>query len=114
MHDLESWLEELRESKDAIIVEGKKDKQVLEEHGVKNIFTLNKPIYKLVEEIALHYKSCIILVDLDKEGRKLYKSLRKNLEKYKVKINDKFRNFLFRHTKIRQLESLDRFIEEGL
>ena len=34
-----------------IIVEGKNDKKALEEVGFKNIVTLTKPLYRVVEEI---------------------------------------------------------------
>jgi 5S rRNA maturation endonuclease (ribonuclease M5) len=106
MKDLKEWIKKLKEdSKEKIVlVEGKKDKKVLEDEGVKNILTLTKPFYKVIEEIVDENKKCIVLVDLDKEGKKLYSKLKYYFNKYGVKINDKFREFLFKNTKIRQIE----------
>ena len=50
-------------------------------------------------------KEIILLTDLDYEGKKLYSSLSKQFEKEKVKINNKFRKFLFEN-KITNIESL--------
>ena len=38
----------------------------------------------------------IILTDLDKHGKKLYSIIKKNLQKRKIKIDMKFREFLFK------------------
>jgi|TARA_B100001971_G_C17774141_1_gene326429 5S rRNA maturation endonuclease (ribonuclease M5) len=53
-------------------------------------------------------KEVAILTDLDKEGRKLYGKLNSGLQRFGVRVNNKFRDFLFRNTKVRQIEGLRR------
>ena len=77
-----------------------KDKKALISLGVKNIITLNKPLYKIVEETAEFNKDVIILTDFDKEGRQLYGFLKNNFQRNGVKIDRYFREFLMMNTKI--------------
>jgi 5S rRNA maturation endonuclease (ribonuclease M5) len=97
-------LEKLRLSNKLIIVEGKKDKEALKKFGIKNVITLKEPLYKICEEIT--DEKVIILTDLDKEGKRLYSKLKENLERNGIKIDDGFRLFLFKETKLRQIEGL--------
>ncbi len=111
--NIEEWKEQLQNTEKLIIVEGKKDQKALVSLKVKNIFNLNnKPLYKVVEEVAELTKEAIILTDLDSEGRKLYSFLRKYLEKNGVKIDKQFREFLMNNTKIVCIESIDNFFEK--
>ena len=106
MDDFVPYIEKLRESKAAVIVEGKKDKAALEKLGINNIFELNKsPLFAVIEEIADKYNECIILTDLDREGKQLFGKLNSGLSKNGVKVNNTFRNYLFR-TKLRQIEGI--------
>jgi len=109
LNDLLKELEILKDSKRLAIVEGKNDALVLEKFGIRTT-TLKKPIYETVERIK--EKEIVILTDLDKEGRKLYSILRKNLEKRKVKIDNRFRLFLFKNTKLKQIEGLDSYTKK--
>lgn len=111
--EIENWIQELKDSEDYIIVEGKKDKEALESFGVANILILNKkPIYALIEDIALQEgRSVVILTDLDRKGKELYGKLNSNLKKHGVRINDKPRNFLFKRTKLRQIEGLTSYLQ---
>ena len=106
MESVEDWLNSLKESDKLIVVEGIKDKKVLEDFGIVNIITLNKPMYKLVEDIYETKKEVVILTDLDKEGKYLYKKLKSDLQRFGIKIDNKFREFLFRETKISNIESI--------
>ncbi len=99
-------LEKLRCKDLPIIVEGKKDKICLNNLGFSKIFVLNGAIYAFSENFSKKHKKAIVLTDLDKEGKKLYSSLKENLEKNHVKIDNNFRNFLFKNTKIRQIEGI--------
>lgn len=95
------------EKEKTVIVEGIKDKRVLEDIGFNKIITLNgRPLYKIVEE--LNCKEIILLVDLDKEGKKLYSKLKSLCSRNGIKVDDRFRNYLFKETKIRQIEGLKR------
>jgi len=110
LEKLNELILELRITKAIIIVEGKKDQRALKQLRINSI-TLKKPLYQLVEEIAEKHTPCIILTDLDSEGRKLYRILRNNLEKYKIKVNNKFRNFLMKNTDLSQIEGLVTYME---
>ena len=102
---------EIEKSKDhLIIVEGKKDKQALEELGFKNIFIINetgKSIYEKIEEIeekAGKQKICI-LTDFDKKGKKLYLLLKSELSQRKVRLDNSLRGFLLK-LKISHIEGI--------
>ena len=93
-----------------IIVEGKKDKKALQNFGIKNIIELNKkPIFEIIENISNNNEKCIILTDLDKQGKELYGKLNSGLQQRGVKIDNNFRNFLFKNTKLRQIEGLETY-----
>mgnify|MGYP001596002088 CR=1 FL=1 len=105
-------IEKIKNSNTLIIVEGKKDKIALQKLGLNNIIELSKkPIFQIVEDIANSNDECVILTDLDKEGKQLYSKLNSNLQKNGVKINNKFREFLFKHTKLRQIEGIDTYLQ---
>ena len=104
-----------------VIVEGIKDKRALEHLGISSIIVLNRrPLYAVVEKVAAVYDktkkltgeriSVIILTDLDTEGKKLYGKLNSGLQNFGVRIDNRFREFLFRHTKLRQIEGLANYI----
>ncbi len=95
-----------------IIVEGKKDRNALNNIGIRNIIELNKkPLYQIVEEVSSDNDECIILTDLDKKGKELYGRLNSDLQRRGVKINNKLRDFLFKNTKIRQIEGIKADLE---
>ncbi len=93
----------------AVLVEGNRDRLALEYFRIKNVVTISKPLYEIVEDISTEYKRCILLLDLDKAGNKLYKRLKDDLQKYGVKTDSKFRSFLFKHTGLKEIEGLTSF-----
>ncbi len=104
---MHSYLEKIQNK--PIIVEGKKDKIALENLGCKNIITLNGSnagFHNLIEKLPENCKEVVILTDLDKKGKQLYHRIKKILTMNKIKIDDKFRVYLFKETKIRQIEGL--------
>ena len=110
--ELSNLIEKVKNSNTLIIVEGRKDKAALQKLGLTNIIELNKkPLFQLVEEVSSSNKECIILTDLDKKGKEIYGKLNSNLQKHGVRINNKFREFLFKHTKLRQIEGIDTYLE---
>lgn len=112
MNELIEQLEKLKNLDSIIIVEGKKDKLALEKFGIKNIMTLSKkPLFAVIEEIAEQKKETVILTDLDKKGKQLYGKLDSGLQKFGVKVNNKFREFLFKKTKLRQIEGIVTYIK---
>ncbi|MBW2965769.1 toprim domain-containing protein [Candidatus Woesearchaeota archaeon] len=110
--EFEEFIKKFRKtSKEKIVlVEGIKDKKALESLGIKNIITLKKPLYKIIEDIIETKKECIILTDLDKKGKQLYSKLSSKLKQFGVKIDNRFREFLFK-TKLRQIEGINRYLE---
>ena len=111
MYRVVSFLHRLREKKDSIIiVEGKKDKEVLKEVGFNNVYT----IYELRKDdkVFLNYREAIILTDNDNKGRILYKYLRNLLESDGIIINDIERRKFFRYFRVREVEDLRKYIEE--
>lgn len=103
-------LEELEKIKNkVIIVEGIKDKKVLENLNFKKIITLKgRALYEVIEDLKC--KEVVLLVDLDKEGRRIYSKLKSLCSKNGIKVDDSFRNYLFRKTKLRQIEGLKKLI----
>jgi len=108
-------INKIRQSGILVIVEGKKDKAALEKFSIKNIMQLSKkPIFEIIEHISNNNKECIILTDLDKKGKELYGKLNSGLQQRGVKIDDSFRNFLFKNTKLRQIEGLETYAANNM
>ena len=106
-------IDKIKKSNTTIIVEGKKDKIALQNFGINDIITLNKkPLFEVVENISSRNRECIILTDLDKTGKQLYGKLNHGLQQFGVKIDDSFRNFLYKKTKLDQIEGLATYIEK--
>lgn len=111
--DMQEFLEEiekLRQSGKLIIVEGKKDIKALSIFGVKAV-EINGPLEIFAEKIAKEHKEIVLLTDLDPTGRKLYSRLNHYFSQLGVKVNNDFRNYLYRNTKLRQIEGIKKYIE---
>lgn len=110
--DLLKWIDKLKKTEAIILVEGKKDIISLNSLGIENILAVKgKPLYQIVEDVSAKHRTAIILVDLDKEGKKLYSYLNQNLSERGVKVDNQFRIFLFKYTEVRQIECLAKYIE---
>jgi len=115
INNLKDWVAELKQTTKLILVEGIKDKIALEKLGInKKTLTINCAHYKLIESIADENKECILLLDLDKEGKKLYSIFRHHLQARKVKIDKTFREFLFRKTKLTQIQGIYNYSNKEL
>lgn len=101
------FIDRLGQTEKLVVVEGAKDKKALQQLGVRKIFCLDKkPLYKVVDDVATVSSEVVILTDLDAEGRKLYGKLKTQLQFLGVEVDNYFREFLFKNTKIRQIEGL--------
>jgi 5S rRNA maturation endonuclease (ribonuclease M5) len=111
--ELLEWLEKLKSSPKHIIVEGKKDKAALINIGIPSdrITPLTKPLFAVAEDIAKHHKNAIILTDLDPEGKRLYMDLKRNLTRIGVQVDNKFREALFRLSKLSHIEGIDTYFK---
>ena len=108
-------LQKMLDSDAAIIVEGKKDRAALEKLGIpgSRIVALNqKPLFVVAEAVASDYMAVAILTDLDSEGKKLYGKLSALLQQLGVKVDNKMRNFLFKSTRLRQIEGIQSLIQQ--
>lgn len=105
----EQLLETLEQRRDRLtIVEGKNDKRALERFGFRNVRTLNKPLYKVVEEID--EPEVMILTDLDAHGRKLYHYFFHECTRRGIKVDNSLRQILH-FSELRQIEGLPRYLE---
>mgnify|MGYP001562242697 CR=1 FL=1 len=113
LEEFQNLIGKIKDSGILVVVEGKKDKAALQKLGIKNIKELSKkPIFQIVEEIAHSNIDCVILTDLESEGFVLYSKLNSNLQKYGVKVDNRLREFLFRNTKLKQIEGIDSYLIE--
>ncbi|MBR9692926.1 toprim domain-containing protein [Candidatus Woesearchaeota archaeon] len=105
----EQLYETMDNSRDFLtIVEGKNDKRALERFGFSNIRTLNKALFKVVEEIDA--EEVIILTDLDAYGKKLYHYFFTECNKRGIKVNNRLRQILH-FSELRQIEGLPKYLE---
>jgi 5S rRNA maturation endonuclease (ribonuclease M5) len=111
MQELNDLIEKAINSNELVIVEGKKDKRALVKLGFKRVKIISKPLFEVVEDVS-NEKKVILLVDLDKEGRKIYSRLKKDLIRNGVKIDDELRKALFR-TKLRQIEGICTYLKNS-
>jgi 5S rRNA maturation endonuclease (ribonuclease M5) len=110
--DINEFIEKIKKTGKAIIVEGQKDKKTLENIGISNIFVLNKkPIFETIEKIAPSNKEAIILTDFDKEGKKLYGKIYQELKRNGIKTDKYFREWLQKNTKLSHIEGLEHYIQ---
>lgn len=112
-----NWVENLKSASETktILVEGKSDKEALASFGIKNssILYLKEPLYQVVESVAKKSKECVLLMDLDAEGRKLQERLLTDLQANGVKVNTRFTKLLYT-TKVRNIEAIPKYIERHL
>jgi len=113
IEELNKEISRLKNSKKLIIVEGKKDRIALEKLGIKNIIELSKkPLFQIIEDISHKNKECIVLTDLDKKGKQLYGKLNSGLSRLGVKVNNRFREFLQKNTRLSHIEGLRTYINK--
>ena len=108
---LADLLEHARVAGTPFIVEGKQDAAALRTLGITNVRTLNRALYAIVEAVAARDHTCIVLTDLDAEGRKLYTRIASELRANGVAVDDTIRRFLFKNTELRQIEGFPRYLE---
>jgi len=109
IHQIIKLIEEIQERNLPVVVEGRNDKKALQELGLDNIFTLNMPLFKIVERIP--GKEVVILTDLDKKGKELYRRIQHDCIRHRIKINNKLRHFLFRETQLAHIEGLPTYLK---
>ena len=79
----------------AIVVEGKRDKQVLERLGIENVIDLKgRKFHDVAESLSDKYEGVVLLTDLDPEGEAIFQKLGRILETYGLKVDGSFREQL--------------------
>ncbi len=103
---LEKIEKEIRNISDLqIIVEGKKDREVMEKFGFKNILEISgKNFHSLLKKI--NKEKVVILTDFDEEGEKLAKELSHFLMANGIKVDWNERKILRNLLCIRKIEEL--------
>lgn len=104
------FIEKIVEKHVLVVVEGKKDKRALNTVGVENVIVLDA-LYKTVELVE-NEKEVVLLVDLDKEGKKIYSKLNDVLVQHGVVVDNRFREFLFKNTQLRQIEGMVHYLNQ--
>ena len=105
-------LEKLRkEAKEAVlIIEGKKDKIALESLDIDADFFLlckqNKSLEESTEEISKKYKRAILMLDQDKQGKKMEKIIAHYLQRTGVKVDRKLGKKLLKLANCNTVEGL--------
>ena len=107
--DITTEVARISENGTLVLVEGKRDRQSLQRLGLINIQSLDGPLFEVVERIARDHRDVVLLVDLDAEGRKLYRRLAHDLAAHGVRVDDALRNLLFQ-TPLRHIEGLATFL----
>jgi 5S rRNA maturation endonuclease (ribonuclease M5) len=88
-----------------VIVEGKNDVITLSKLGVKHIYPIKgKRFYDIVEDLE-YSKLCILLLDLDKQGEKIFQKLKALLQKEGIPVEISFREYLKKFD-IKEIENL--------
>jgi len=108
-YSFKDWIEKLvsisKEESIYIIVEGKNDVKKLKLYGVENIYPIKgKKFYDILEDLEFA-KLCILLVDLDKQGEKIFSKLRFLLQREGIPVDSSFREYL-KNFHYEEIESL--------
>lgn len=103
----EKFMTEMRNSGTVILVEGKRDRKVLEKAGLTNIIEISgKQLEKVADIINGCETKVTILTDYDKEGIKQYTRLRDLLLTQGTKIDDRLRRDFKRTFLVNKIEEL--------
>jgi len=110
---LVAFLTLLNAEEKTFIVEGKFDKEALLELGVResSIVVLHQSNTSL-ELFAERWggKNVVILTDLDREGKKIYVTLKDALIRHGAKIDRYYREWIQEYTTVKQIEDLATFL----
>ena len=96
-----------------LIVEGKKDREVMRKLGFEKIFEIGgKDLNKVLEEINKEkIKEVCILTDFDREGREKFKKFLLFLRAHGIRINFKLRMKIRKTFKVSKIEEINSFIK---
>lgn len=105
IQELEEILGEMKQDKRKKIVEGKRDKEALNELGIKNIETLKqRPLRKIASETK--GKEVVLLTDFDRRGKEIASKLIKLFRARGVKTALNYKKKLGRLKGISEIEEI--------
>ena len=105
------WIGRLREISEtaAVIVEGKRDYQLLKRLGVKNLYALSgKNYFDLLEELPEEISEVVLLTDVDKQGERIFRKLKEIFESQGITVRGEFRRIL-KELEVEEVEQLSEF-----
>ena len=107
--ELESVIQELDGFVDAIIVEGIRDKEALEELGITKEIVMysSKPDTEFVDYLSSRHKKVTILTDYDRAGKEFNKKLSARLEHAGVKVENQYRGRIGRILGLRGMRCIE-------
>lgn len=103
-------LDELKEERAPLIVEGKKDTRALATIGITNVIELNKGKNLADFAHSVDEKEVIILTDYDRTGGKLKKELKELFLSQNTRVNTEYRRQLRYLTGVKYIENLDKVL----
>lgn len=109
------WIHHLRiKSKEIpVVVESEREKRVLKSLDIKNLICLSIPLEEFAEGIAQKHKEVILLLDVDKRGQDLYAKVKAELQRNRVKIDQRFIQFIF-HIPLKRIEGIPAYFRKHL
>lgn len=93
----EEWLNKVRNASKThtVLVNHKKAADILKGLGVQNVYYYVEPEFQLLQAIADVGRPCIVLWDATRPGNTKCERVKQKLQNLGVKVNTRFRKFLF-------------------
>ena len=101
----EEFVDRIIRANTLVIVEGKKDLAKLKKLGITKVTHLSQSLCSFAEKIASSYQKVILLMDNDKEGRKLFSKLKTEFRRLGVYVDVSYQKDLAR-LKVSHVEGL--------
>ncbi len=108
--ELCSVVQEMDDFVDAIVVEGVRDKEALEELGVTKeiaMYSVGFSYAGFVDYLMSRYRRVTILTDYDRAGKKLNKRLTASLEREGVKVENRYRDRIGKILCVRGIRNIE-------
>ena len=107
--ELESVIQEMEDFVDAIIVEGIRDKEALEELGITKeiVMCSSKPDTEFIDYLCSRHKKVTILTDYDRAGKAFNKKLSARLERAGIKVANQYRGRIGRILGLRGMRCIE-------
>jgi 5S rRNA maturation endonuclease (ribonuclease M5) len=107
--ELESVIQEMDDFVDAIVVEGIRDKEALEELGITKeiVMCSSRPDTEFVDYLSSRHKKVTILTDYDRAGKEINKKLSARLERAGIKVENQYRGRIGRILGLRGMRCIE-------